>query len=148
MNVIRKIIPFAFILLAMSSCYTSKAVISNDANISKYKYVVFGKEMTGDRILDDVVIGARNCITEAGLKTLSSSDYLKISQCSDSLLTPNIHVTSEQSGSTYITITFYDYKTDLSVAVVKSSGIGITVSQDHDIALNAIKKKLTQLFGN
>lgn len=52
-------------------------------------------------------------------------------------LTPNIHVTSEKwdGGHTYITVTFYDHGTNQSIAVVKSSGIGMSISQDQNIAL-------------
>ena len=89
----------------MTSCASGKIVLSNDANISKYKYVIFGKETS-------------------------------------------IHVTSEKwdGGHTYITVTFYDYNTNQSVAVIKSSGIGMTISHDQNIALNAIRKKINKLF--
>ena len=117
-------------------------------NISKYKYVIFGKETTGDRELDDVVMSVQNQIAETDLTVLSTSNTLKIFECSDSILTPNIHVTSEKwdGGHTYITVTFYDYNTNQSVAVIKSSGIGMTVSHDQSIALSAIRKKLNKLF--
>lgn len=39
-----------------------------------------------------------------------------------------------------LTITFYDLYTDQSVAVVKSSGIGLSISQDQKLALGAIRK--------
>ena len=76
------------------------------------------------------------------------SNILKICECSDSILSPNIHVTSEKwdGGHTYITVTFYDYNTNQSVAVIKSSGIGMTISHDQNIALNAIRKKINELF--
>ena len=79
---------------------------------------------------------------------LSPSNTLKIFECSDSILSPNIHVTSEKwdGGHTYITVTFYDYNTNQSVAVIKSSGIGMTVSHDQNIALSAIRKKINKLF--
>ena len=66
----------------------------------------------------------------------------------DSILTPNIHVTSEKwdGGHTYIVVTFYDYNTKQSIAVIKGSGIGITVSHDQSIALSVIRKKLNKLF--
>lgn len=35
-----------------------------------------------------------------------------------------------------------------SVVVLKSSGIGLTISQDQNIALGAIRKKLKKVFGN
>ena len=50
-------------------------------------------------------------------------------------------------GHTYITVTFYDYNTNQSVAVIKSSGIGMMVSHDQSIALSAIRKRLVN-FSN
>ncbi|HPW72247.1 MAG: hypothetical protein PHX08_25250 [Lachnospiraceae bacterium] len=142
------IISIAAMIALMTSCASGKIVLSNDANISKYKYVIFGKETSGDRELDDVVMSVQNQIAETNLIVLSPSNTLKIFECSDSILSPNIHVTSEKwdGGHTYITVTFYDYNTNQSVAVIKSSGIGMTVSHDQSIALSAIRKKINKLF--
>ena len=46
-----------------------------------------------------------------------------------------------------ITITFYDLLTDQRVAVIKSSGIGLSIAQDQKLALSAIRKKLQSVFG-
>lgn len=145
---VKQIIPIAIIVSLVASCSSSKIVLSNNANIDKYKYVIFGNETSGDRELDDVVMSVQNQIAETNLTVLSTSNALKIFECSDSILTPNIHVTSEKwdGGHTYITVTFYDYNTNQSVAVIKSSGIGMTVSHDQSIALSAIRKKLNKLF--
>ena len=62
----------------MTSCASGKIVLSNDANISKYKYVIFGKETSGDRELDDVVMSVQNQIAETNLTVLSPSNTLKI----------------------------------------------------------------------
>ena len=147
-RLIKHIIPIAAIIALMTSCASGKIVLSNDANINKYKYVIFGKETSGDRELDDVVMSVQNQIAGTNLTVLSPSNTLKILECSDSILSPNIHVTSEKwdGGHTYITVTFYDYSTNQSVAVIKSSGIGMTVSHDQSIALNAIRRKLNELF--
>ena len=66
------------------------------------------------------------------------------------MLSPNIHVLTEKwdGGHTIFSITFYDYDTNQSVVVVKSSGIGLSISQDQNIALGAIRKKLKKIFGN
>lgn len=135
------------IILMLASCSTGKIVLSNNADISKYKYVIFGNESSGDRELDDIVMAVQNQITETNLKVLSTSDVSSI-RMTDSILTPNIHITSEKwdGGHTYITVTFYDYSNNQCIAVVKSSGIGMTVSHDQNIALGAIKKKLDKLF--
>ncbi len=148
MKLVKQIIPITIIVLLMASCASSRVVLSNNVNIDKYKYVIFGNESSGDRELDDVVMAVQNHIAETNLIVLPASNRSKILECSDSILTPNIHVTSEKwdGGHTYITVTFYDYISNQSIAVVKSSGIGMTVSHDQNIALGAIRKKLDKLF--
>lgn len=135
--------------IMIQSCSTSKAVISQGADLSKYSYVVFGRESSGDRELDDVVMNVQNEIANTKLSVVSpQTAYAKIAG-GEYVLSPNIHVTTEKwdGGHTYITITFYDYNTNLSVAVLKSSGIGMTISHDQEIAIDAIRKKLKQIFG-
>lgn len=148
MKLVKHILAIAIVLLIMVSCASSKVVLSNNVNIDKYKYVIFGDETTGDRELDDVVMAVQNHISSTNLKVLSSTNRLNILECSDSILTPNIHITSEKwdGGHTYITVTFYDYNSNQRVAVVKSSGIGVTVGHDQNIALGAIEKELDKLF--
>lgn len=134
--------------VSTTSCSSSaKVVVSNSANLSKYKYVSFGKEQSGDRQLDDVMMLVQNEIANTKLQPISITyapdDYLGYT------LTPHINVKSEKwdGGHTYITITFYDLLTDQSVAVIKSSGIGLSISQDQKLALGAIRKKLQTVFG-
>ncbi len=140
------------ILMLMTSCATmsatGKIVLSNNADIDRYKYVVFGNETSGDRELDDVILEVQNQIAETNLKVLSNSEISKVLAGPNVILTPHIHVTSEKwdGGHTYITVTFYDYSDHQCVAVVKSSGIGATVSHDQEIALSALRKKLDELF--
>lgn len=148
MKLVKQVIPIAIIISLMTSCASSKIVLSNNVDISRYKYVIFGSESSGDRELDDIVMAVQNQIAETNLKVLPASNISKILECSDSILTPNIHVTSEKwdGGHTYITVTFYDYNSNQHIAVVKSSGIGMTVSHDQNIALGALRKKLDRLF--
>ena len=143
---IKHIVLIATMIALITSCASSKVVLSNNANISKYKYVIFGNKTSGDRELDDVVMSVQNLIAETDLTVLPASNTLKILECSDSILTPNIHIISWDGGHTYITVTFYDYNNNQSVAVIKSSGIGMTVTHDQSIALSAIKKRLNKLF--
>lgn len=136
------------VLLMMVSCATSKTVLLNNVNISKYKYVVFGTEISGDRELDDVSMEVQNYIASTDLIVLSSYNSIDKVECLDCILTPHIHVTTEKwdGGHTYITVTFYDYVGGQRIAVVKSSGIGLTVIHDQNIALDAIKEELDKLF--
>lgn len=142
--------PFIAFVIILQACSTSKVVVSNGIDLSNYSYVVFGKEATGDRELDDIVMSVQNEIADTKLKVVSAQDALLKIANGESVLSPNIHVSTEKwdGGHTYITITFYDYDTNQSVAVLKSSGIGMTISQDQNIALGAIRKKLKKVFGD
>lgn len=146
MKILGTFVTFIVSILLFVSCSSSKAVVSTGVDLSKYQHVVFGSETTGDRALDDVMLMVQNEIANTKLNVVSSYN---LSSAGMYILTPHISVTSEKwdGGHTYITITFYDYYTNQAVVVVKSSGIGMTVSHDQDIALGAIKKKLQKVFG-
>lgn len=138
------------VIIILQACSTSKVVVSNGIDLSNYSYVVFGNETTGDRELDDIVMSVKNEISDTKLEVVSAQDGLVKIANGESVLSPNIHVSTEKwdGGHTYITITFYDYDTNQSVAVLKSSGIGMTISHDQNIALGAIRKKLKKVFGD
>lgn len=132
------------VVTILQACSTSKAVVSHGIDLTKYSYVVFGKESTGDRELDDIVMAVQNEIADTKLRVISEQDGLTKIALGEFVLSPNIHVTTEKwdGGHTYITITFYDYNTNQSVVVLKSRGIFLTISHDQNIALGAIRKKL------
>lgn len=140
----------AVVIILQSCSSTSKVVISRGIDLSKYSYVVFGKESTGDRELDDIIMTVQNEIADTKLEAISAEEGLSKIALGEFVLSPNINVSTEkwEGGHTYITITFYDYSTNQSVAVLKSSGIGLTISQDQDLALDAIRKKLKEVFGD
>ena len=81
-------------------------------------------------------------------QVVSVQKGLELLNLGELILSPNINVKSEKwdGGHTYITINFHDYDTSQSIAVIKSSGIGLTISHDQKIALNAIRKKLDKIL--
>ena len=134
--------------ITISSCATSKAIFATGVNVDKYEYVVFGDKSTGDRELDDVVMMVQNEISNTKLTVISSTEAIRLIANGKCVLSPNINVTSEKwdGGHTYITINFHDFDTNQSIAVIKSSGIGLTVSHDQNIALKSISQKLQEVF--
>lgn len=133
--------------ILFNSCSSSNAVVSHGSDLSKYKYVVFGKESTGDRELDDMIMLIQNEIANR-LQVISAQKGLELLNLGELILSPNINVKSEKwdGGHTYITINFHDYASSQSIAVIKSSGIGLTISHDQKIALNAIRRKLDKIL--
>ena len=143
-----KLLVFIAIMITLQACSTSRRVISYGVDLSKYSYVVFGTESSGDRELDDIIMAVQNEIAATKLTVVSAQEGFAKVALGESVLTPNIHVSTEKwdGGHTYITITFYDYNTGQSIVVLKSSGIGLSISQDQNIALRAIRKKLKKVF--
>ena len=137
------------VVIILQACSTSKSIISHGIDLSKYSYVVFGKESIGDRELDDIVMAVQNEIANTKLDVISEQDGLAKMAVGEFVLSPNIHISRKKLDTgmqTYITITFYDYNTNQSIAVIKSSGIGVTISQEQNMALGAIRKELKKKF--
>lgn len=133
----------------MMSCASSKSAttISNGITLSDYKYIVFGSEDDGDAELADILMIVQNELSEK-LTVVSPTNATAIISNGGKVLSPRISVKSEKwdGGHTYISISFFDYATNQSVAVVKSSGIGLSISHDQKLALSAIKKELNKTF--
>lgn len=139
----------AFVSLFIMSCASSKSVttLANGTDLSTYKYVVFGSNDEGDAELADILMMVQNDISKK-LQVVSPEKARNLIYQGEGVLTPRINVKTEKwdGGHTYISISFYDYETNKSVAVVKSSGIGLSISQDQKLAYKAIKKELDKTF--
>ena len=72
MNLVKNIMPIAIILSIMVSCASSKIVLSNNVNIDKYKYVIFGNETSGDRELNDCLLYTSETDTSVTLRRLTA----------------------------------------------------------------------------
>lgn len=100
---------------------------------------MFGSEDEGDAELADILMMVQNEISEK-LQVVSPEKARNLMHQGERVLSPRINVKTEKwdGGHTYISISFYDYDTNQSVAVVKSSGIGMSISQDQKLAYKAI----------
>lgn len=137
---------FALLINALFiSCATtsSTSVVSNQVDLSEYKYVVFGNEDEGDAELADILMVVQNAISEKLIVVSPSKATTLISE-GEKVLSPKINVKSEKwdGGHTYISVSLYNYETNQSIAVIKSSGIGLTVSHDQKLALKSFIKEL------
>lgn len=137
-----------FFLQILVSCASSGVTaLANGNDILKYKYVVFGTDDKGDAELADILMMVQNDISEK-LQVVSVTKASSLILQGEYVLSPKINIKSEMwdGGHTYITISFYDYNTKQSIAVVKSKAIGWTVSHDQKLAYKAIKKQLDKTF--
>ena len=137
------------IVTAFVSCVSSKGTttLSNGTDITKYKYILFGKENDGDEELADILLMVQNELSEK-LTVVSDAKAIQLIAQGEYVLSPRINVKTEKwgGGHTYISISFFDADTNQNVAVVKSSGIGLSISHDQQLAFKAIKKELDKVF--
>lgn len=141
---------YAVMSLILVSCASSKSTttVSQGMDINSYKYVVYGSEDSdGAAELADILLIVQNELS-GKLQTVSATEAIALVDKGENVVSPRINVKSEKwdGGHTYITISFYDYRTNQLVAVIKSSGIGLSISQDQKLALSAIKKELNKVF--
>lgn len=131
------------------SCASSKGTttVSKGCDIKQYKYVVFGSNDEGDAELADILMMVQNSISEK-LQVVSVEKAKSLILINEKVVSPKINVKTEKwdGGHTYISISFYDYNTNQNIAVIKSSGIGLSISQDQKLAYKAIKKELDRVF--
>lgn len=131
------------------SCASSTTTVSNGSDLSRYKYVTFGTEETGDCELADLTLLMVNALSER-LSPVSSDKALSLISSGQKVLTPSIKVKSEKwdGGSTYISLILYDLGTGEKIAVIKSSGIGLIIPHDQKLAIKAIMKEIDKTFPN
>lgn len=143
------IFALSFCLTTITSCASSKSstTLSNGISLQDYKYIVFGKEDDGDAELADILLMVQNELS-GKLNVVSPLQASRLIEDGVKVLSPRISVKTEKwdGGHTYISISFFDYNTNQSIAVVKSSGIGLSISQDQKLAFSAIKKELNKTF--
>ena len=145
----RNIALLALLASLLVSCASSTTTVSNGCSLSRYKYVVFGTEETGDDELADLTLLMENALEEK-LHPVSKQEALSLISSGQKVLTPNIKVKSEKwdGGSTYISLVLYDFETGKKIAVIKSSGIGLTIPHDQELAFKAIRKEIDKALPN
>ena len=147
LNGVKGLFFFLIIQFLISCGSSSSTTISNGVSVSRYQYVVFGNESDGDAELDDIILIVQNEIARR-LHVVSPIQALEIVNEGQYVLSPKISAKSEKwdGGHAYITISFYDYNTNMIAFVVKSSGIGLSLDDDKDLALKAIRKELDKVL--
>ena len=147
MNKFLKLFLIATFALLLQSCVSSRSstTIARDVNLLNYNHIIFGDDDgKGSVQLNDLMLMVENILTQR-FKTVTPSEAQNLILQGQSILSPKIDITTEKwdGGHTFITITFYDYSTNQRIAVVKSSGIGFSISQDQKLALKGIKKEFS-----
>ena len=151
MNKVFKLLLVVVFALVLESCASSRSVTttSHDVNLGKYNYIVLGNDQEGDAELNDIMMLVHNELADR-FKIISASKASYFILQGEPVLAPSVNIKTEKwdGGHTYITITFDDYETNQRLVVVKSSGIGMSISHDQKLALKSLKKELDNVFIN
>lgn len=145
----RKVLFAIMLLCSLVSCGTSETVVSTGVNLSEYEYCLLGTGATsGDADVTDIILKVENILPEVFTIVSKERAYYLVQE-GKKVLTPDISVKSEKwdGGYSYISISFRDLSTGRLLAVTKSSGQGMLIEEDQNIALNKIYKELISKFG-
>ena len=146
----KKVLFLTILVLSLISCGTSETVVSTGVNLGEYEYCLLGTGATsGDADVVDIVLRVENILPEVFTIVSKERAYYLVQE-GKKVLTPDISVKSEKwdGGYSYISISFRDLSTGRLLAVTKSSGQGMSIQEDQNIALNKIYKELVSKFGN
>lgn len=135
--------------LILLSCTTSNYVVSNSANIDKYKFATINKVMgyTGSAQLMDMDVRIYDIVEKSGLKMIGEKEIQNLSkEGQESLLLVKYSATQSEQESV-VSITFVDYLTLRPIATCRGAyGFGWTEEQDMNVALDRAKEQVKKLF--
>lgn len=132
-----------------SSCYTSHTTCVNNENsiLEQYKHVVFTPD-SAELELADIVMYVHNEMANI-VSVVTEDKIASLLQDSNKVAYATVCASTEKwpGGHTFITIVFRDVNATTPMAVVKSSGIGVSIKNDQNIAKRAISRELRKAFG-
>jgi hypothetical protein len=136
-------------LLFFSSCTTSKYVVSDSANIEKYKYASINEVMgyTGSPKLMDMDVQIFNIVASSDLEMIGEKEISNLSKEEQNALLLVKYSATQSEEESVVSITFVDYLTLRPVATCRGAfGLGLNESHDMKIALNKAKEQVKKLF--
>ncbi len=134
--------------MILLSCTTSNYVVSNSANVDKYKFASISEvmEYTGSASLMDMDVQIYDIVANSGLTMIGEREIEDLAE-KESLLLVKYSV-SQNSDESVVSITFVDYLTLKPVATCRGAyGLGLGVNQDLQVALRKAGEQVQLLFG-
>lgn len=151
-NILRKLPTFigVCILMILTSCTTSKSVVSQGVNLSKYKYVAVIDDDTY-RMPPELVqyqIQLYDAVEQSGLTLINQYRINELTQSEQSALllaTFGVVVSQEE---TVITVNFIDFNTDRPLVSCRGAYTTLGISHDADIkgALKRVGEQISKTF--
>ena len=139
-----------FLLMSLTNCTTSKSVVSQGANLSKYKYVALIDNDTY-RIPPELIqyqIQLYDAVERSGLTLINQYRINELTRDEQSaLLLATFGVTTSQE-ETIITVNFIDFDSDRPLASCRGaySTLGISSNADIKGAIKRVGEQISKTF--
>lgn len=151
-NILRKLPTFigVCILMILTSCTTSKSVVSQGVNLSKYKYVAVIDDDTY-RMPPELVqyqIQLYDAVEQSGLTLINQYRINELTQSEQSALLLATFGVAVSQEETVITVNFIDFNTDRPLVSCRGAYNTLGISHDADIkgALKRVGEQISKTF--
>ena len=151
-NILRKLPTFigVCILMILTSCTTSKSVVSQGVNLSKYKYVAVIDDDTY-RMPPELVqyqIQLYDAVEQSGLTLINQYRINELTQSEQSALLLATFGVAVSQEETVITVNFIDFNTDRPLVSCRGAYTTLGISHDADIkgALKRVGEQISNAF--
>lgn len=151
-NILRKLPTFigVCILMILTSCTTSKSVVSQGVNLSKYKYVAVIDDDTY-RMPPELVqyqIQLYDAVEQSGLTLINQYRIKELTQSEQSALLLATFGVAVSQEETVITVNFIDFNTDRPLVSCRGAYTTLGISHDADIkgALKRVGEQISKTF--
>lgn len=151
-NILRKFPTFigVCILMILTSCTTSKSVVSQGVNLSKYKYVAVIDDDTY-RMPPELVqyqIQLYDAVEQSGLTLINQYRINELTQSEQSALLLATFGVAVSQEETVITVNFIDFNTDRPLVSCRGAYTTLGISHDADIkgALKRVGEQISKTF--
>ena len=151
-NILRKLPTFigVCILMILTSCTTSKSVVSQGVNLSKYKYVAVFDDDTYSMPpeLVQYQIQLYDAVEQSGLTLINQYRINELTQSEQSALLLATFGVAVSQEETVITVNFIDFNTDRPLVSCRGAYTTLGISHDADIkgALKRVGEQISKTF--
>ncbi len=145
----KKIIFFLLSLFVMCSCTTSKTVVSQNANLSKYEYasIINNETYHIPAELMEYEIQLFDAVESSRLQLISDRRIYELTPQQQSSLLLVKYGVNQNDDEAIVTVNFIDYMTGRPVASCRGAfGLGIDHAGDLKGAIKRVAKQIYETF--
>ena len=142
-----KVFAFLFLIcIAISSCTTSKSVVSKNTDLSKYEYTFNDTYQIPTKLIE-YEIQLYDAVESSRLEFISERQINELTPQQQSKLLLVKYGISQKINEVIVTVNFIDYMTGRPVASCRGAfGLGLDYSGDLKGAIKRVAKQIAETF--